>query len=102
MDDANYASRMARFNALLRLGQVPNVDNIDVEERKKALMGSDIDQEQLRQFAGDQMAIDRQGIDKVEERMGFDEEPTRIESKFTPEEMERKKQAIEMLMRGGK
>jgi hypothetical protein len=99
MDD-NYASRASRFNALLRLGQAPNVDNIDLEERKRALMGQDIDQEQLRQFAADQMALDQGGVEKRTETMGFDEQPSVQEQRFTPEELERKRQAIERLYRG--
>lgn len=102
--DNNYASRVARFNALLKLGKNKesgiNPDNIDFEERKKALMGSDINQEQFQQFAADQMALDQGGVEKFERREGFDQAPTFVESKITPEELERKRQAIERLYRG--
>lgn len=99
--DNNYASRAARFNALLRLGQMPGVDGQNMLKEKQALMGNDIDDAQLRQFAGDQLAVER-GIEKIQRTTDPEGNMATQIQTFSPEEMERKKQAIEMLLRGGK
>lgn len=95
MDD-----KLLRLKKLFAMGsgEVPAESSL-VFDQKEDLMAEDITPEILKQFAGEQMAAD-QGYEKYQRVSG----PEGVESvqvvRLTPEEIERKKLAIQKLMQG--